>query len=98
MTIIFLGRIRRHVKEAFMDWGIVGFDIAMVIVAGLLIPIGIKIISLLNSIKVSISSTSKVLGNLCNSVEKITDQIRDAHLRDKDIEHRLDNIEKYLDK
>ena len=79
-----------------MNWGVIGFDIAMLIVAGLLIPIGIKIISVLNSLLVSIKNVSSMTEKACESVAAIHKELTNAHLRDKDLENRLFNIEKSL--
>lgn len=79
-----------------MDWGIIGFEIAAILMTVFLIPIGIKIINVLNNVGTTMTSVAKATEDVCNSLCAISKELTKAHLRDKDIENRLSNIENTL--
>jgi len=72
------------------------FDIVVLVIAGVLIPIGIKIINCLNNISTTIKSVNTATDALVASLKEISERLTDAHIRDKDIESRLKSIEMSL--
>jgi len=80
-------------KMGTFEISLIILDFILLLVAGILIPIGIKLINCLNGINVTIDNVSEATTALATSLKEISTQLTEAHLRDKDLESRLKSIE-----
>lgn len=71
--------------------GLLGFDIGLYLIAlllAILIPIGIKVISVLNQIL----TNSKSVKGILETLTKISEELVEARLRDNDLRNEVNNL------
>lgn len=78
------------------NWGLIGFDIALLIIGVVLVPTGIKTVSVLNDILNNMRDFTKSLSNVCETMKDISNQLKDAHIRDVNLKNEIRNIKMHL--
>ena len=78
--------------------GLILFDIALFLIGVVLVPTALKIIKSLNDILIHLITIIKTLGELCESIKKLSDDLVEARVRDTKLENEINNLRKQIEK
>ena len=88
-------------QEMLENFGIIFFDIILLIVAAILVPTAFKIAKSLGDILNSLKAFTSSLKSLCDEMKAVSEELTEARVRDnsmsKDIEHLKEIIKGHIE-
>ena len=79
------------------DLALIGFDIALLIIAVVLVPSSLKVIKILNDILDGTKLFTTSLSALCESIKTITSELTEARIRDVNLRNDINSLRERID-
>ena len=82
--------------ESIQGLGVIIFDILLVVIAAILIPIGIKVVNVLSSLLNIGNKSIESLEIITNTQKEIVDELIDVKIRDTHMRHEIEALKTAL--
>ena len=82
--------------ESIQGLGVIIFDILLVVIAAVLIPIGVKVVNVLSSLLSIGNKSIESLEIITNTQKEIVDELIDVKIRDTHMRHEIEALKTAL--